>query len=182
LLTDGEVEDKDEVLNLILQNNSKFFIHSIGLGSSFDKDLIKGAGINGKGSYQYCSKLEDLNKTIITTLNKCMLSIYNYNITLMNKNLNVIKIFENPDKYLVQFSNLFFGFLVKGHIKEDENINIEIEYAEEGKKNVNKILLYFSSSKDSIIIFQSKKKLKSPKNMKLSLRTLHYFPKMMKEI
>jgi hypothetical protein len=151
LLTDGEVEDKDEVLNLILQNNSKFFIHSIGLGSSFDKDLIKGAGINGKGSYQYCSKLEDLNKTIITTLNKCMLSIYNYNITLMNKNLNVIKIFENPDKYLVQFSNLFFGFLVKGHIKEDENINIEIEYAEEGKKNVNKILLYFSSSKDSIV-------------------------------
>ena len=151
LLTDGEVEDKDEVLNLILQNNSKFFIHSIGLGSSFDKDLIKGAGINGKGSYQYCSKLEDLNKTIITTLNKCMLSIYNYNITLMNKNLNVIKIFENPDKYLVQFSNLFFGFLVKGHIKEDENINIEIEYAEEGKKNVNKIPLYFSSSKDSIV-------------------------------
>ena len=151
LLTDGEVEDKDEVLNLILQNNSKFFIHSIGLGSSFDKDLIKGAGINGKGSYQYCSKLEDLNKTIITTLNKCMLSIYNYNITLMNKNLNVIEIFENPDKYLWQFSNLFFGFLVKGHIKEDENINIEIEYAEEGKKNVNKIPFYFSSSKDSIV-------------------------------
>ena len=151
LLTDGEVEDKDEVLNLILQNNSKFFIHSIGLGSRFDKDLIKGAGINGKGSFQYCSNLDDLNKTIITTLNKCMLSIYNYNITLMNKNLNIIKTFENPYKYLVQFSNLFFGFLVKGQIEEDETINIELENSEEGKKNSNKISLLFSSSKDSIV-------------------------------
>ena len=151
LLTDGEVNDKDEVLNLILQNNSKFYIHSIGLGSSFDKDLIKGAGINGKGSYQYCSKLEDLNKTIIMTLNKCMLSIYNFNFTLMNKNLNIIKIFENSYKYLIQFSNLFFGFLVKGQIDKDEIINIEIENAEEGKKNMNKIPLFFSSSKDSIV-------------------------------
>ena len=151
LLTDGEVEDKDEVLNLILQNNSKFFIHSIGLGSSFDKDLIKGAGINGKGSYQYCSELKDLNKTIIMTLNQCMLSIYNYNITLMNKNLNVVKIFENSDKYLLQLSNLFFGFLVKGKIEENEIINFEFENAEEGKKNLNKISLFFSSSKDSIV-------------------------------
>ena len=151
LLTDGEVNDKDEVLNLILQNNSKFFIHSIGLGSSFDKDLIKGAGINGKGSFQYCSKLDDLNKTIITTLNKCMLSIYNYNIKLMNKNLNIVKTFENPYNYLVQFSNLFFGFLVKGQIKEDEIINIELENSEEGKKKSNKISLLFSSSKDRTV-------------------------------
>ena len=151
LLTDGEVNNKDEVLNLILQNNSKFFIHSIGLGSSFDKDLIKGAGINGKGSYQYCSELKDLNKTIIRTLNKCMLSIYSYNITLMNKNLNVVKIFENSDNYLLQFSNLFFGFLVKGKIEENEIINIEFENSEEEKKNSNKISLYFSSSKDSLV-------------------------------
>ena len=151
LLTDGEVFDKDEVLNLILQNNSKFYVHSIGLGSSFDKDLIKGVGINGKGSYQYCSKLEDLNKTIIMTLNRCMLSIYNFNFTLLNKNLNVIKIFENPDKSLIQFSNLFLGFLVKGQIDKDETINIEIENAEKGKKNINKIPLFFSSSKDSIV-------------------------------
>ena len=151
LLTDGEVFDKDEVLNLILQNNSKFYVHSIGLGSSFDKDLIKGVGINGKGSYQYCSKLEDLNKTIIMTLNKCMLSIYDFNFTLMNKNLNVIKIFENPDKCFIQFSNLIFGFLVKGQIDKDETINIEIENSEKGKKNMNKIPLFFSSSKDSIV-------------------------------
>jgi len=134
-----------------LQNNSKFYVHSIGLGSSFDKDLIKGVGINGKGSYQYCSKLEDLNKTIIMTLNKCMLSIYDFNFTLMNKNLNVIKIFENPDKCFIQFSNLIFGFLVKGQIDKDETINIEIENSEKGKKNMNKIPLFFSSSKDSIV-------------------------------
>ena len=41
LLTDGAVDNENEVLNLIEENNSKFTIFSIGIGEDFDEDLIK---------------------------------------------------------------------------------------------------------------------------------------------
>ena len=61
LLTDGEVNDKDGVLNLIENNNSKYRIFSIGIGNDFDEDLIKNAGIIGRGNYNFCP---DLNKLL----------------------------------------------------------------------------------------------------------------------
>ena len=148
LLTDGEVENKDDVLNLILQNNNQFIVHSIGLGKYFSKDLIKGVAINGKGSYHFCEKLEDLNKTIIETLNHCMLSIYSCKFELKNNNLNVIKTFENDNNHFFQFSKLSFSFLFKGQLKEDENI--EIEFENKTYEQLNKIDLKFYSSKDKI--------------------------------
>ena len=148
LLTDGEVENKDDVLNLILQNNSQFKVHSIGLGKYFSKELIKGVGINGKGSFHFCEQLKDLNKTIIETLNNCMLSIYSCNFLLKNNNLNVIKTFENDNKYYYQFSKLTFSFIVKGKINDDENI--EIEFENKSNEQLNKIDLKFYSSKDKI--------------------------------
>ena len=39
LLTDGEIRDKKETLELIERNNSK--VYSIGIGDSFDENLIK---------------------------------------------------------------------------------------------------------------------------------------------
>ena len=148
LLTDGEVENKDDVLNLILQNNSQFIVHSIGIGKYFSKELIKGVAINGKGSYHFCEKLEDLNKTIIETLNKCMLSIYYCKFVLKNNNLNVIKTFDKEDNYFFQFSKISFSFLFKGQLKDDENI--EIEFENKSYEQLNKIDLKFYSSKDKI--------------------------------
>ncbi len=148
LLTDGGVENKDDVLNLILQNNSQFKVHSIGLGKYFSKELIKGVGINGKGSFHFCEQLKDLNKTIIETLNNCILSIYSCNFLLKNNNLNVIKTFENDNKNYFQFSKLTFSFIVKGKISDDENI--EIEFENKLNEQLNKIDLKFYSSNDKI--------------------------------
>ena len=64
LLTDGEIDDKRETLELIEKNSSKFSIFSIGIGNSFDKDLIKNAGIIGKGGFNFCYNLEELNSII----------------------------------------------------------------------------------------------------------------------
>lgn len=41
LLTDGEIDNKSETLNIIYQNSSKYSIYSIGIGKYFDEDLIK---------------------------------------------------------------------------------------------------------------------------------------------
>ena len=65
LLTDGEIEDKKETLALIEKNNSKFKIYSIGIGNSFDEDLIKNSGIIGKGNYNFCKNLDNLNYIIV---------------------------------------------------------------------------------------------------------------------
>jgi len=51
LLTDGEVDDKNECFNLIKDNCDMFKVHSIGIGKDFDEELIKSCGIYGKGSF-----------------------------------------------------------------------------------------------------------------------------------
>ena len=41
LLTDGDVDDREQCFNLISANSGKFRIHSIGIGKDFDKVLIE---------------------------------------------------------------------------------------------------------------------------------------------
>ena len=41
LLTDGEIENKEKVLDLILLNRKNFIVHSLGIGYYFDKELIR---------------------------------------------------------------------------------------------------------------------------------------------
>ena len=72
LLTDGEIENKSQTLALIEKNSSEYCIYSIGIGNSFDKDLIKNSGILGKGGYNFCPNLESLNSIIINEINKCV--------------------------------------------------------------------------------------------------------------
>ena len=47
ILTDGEIDDKETTLNLIGSFSDKFTIHSLGIGSYYDKDLIKRINIMG---------------------------------------------------------------------------------------------------------------------------------------
>ena len=70
LLTDGYIKNKQETLELIERNNSNFSIYSIGIGVSFDKDLIENAGIIGKGNYNFCPNLDQLNKIIVSEIDK----------------------------------------------------------------------------------------------------------------
>ena len=65
LLTDGEINNKKETLKIIEQNCNEFFIYSIGIGNYFDEDLIKNAGILGKGNYNFCKNIEGLNEIIV---------------------------------------------------------------------------------------------------------------------
>ena len=70
LLTDGDTWDKEEALLLIEKNSSQFTVYSIGMGNNFDEDLIKNAGILGKGNYNFCKNLDDLNSIIASEINK----------------------------------------------------------------------------------------------------------------
>ena len=90
LLTDGEIEDKSLTLELIEKNNSIYSIYSIGIGNDFDEDLIKNAGIIGKGNYNFCRELDGLNSIISSEISKatsCFISDFTMKNSLENEKL-----------------------------------------------------------------------------------------------
>jgi hypothetical protein len=92
LLTDGEIGDKSKTLDLIDKNSSKYFIYSIGIGNYFDEDLIKNAGIIGKGGYNFCRDIEGINKIIVKEINRAISPFCsNINIKSSLDNENLVK-------------------------------------------------------------------------------------------
>ena len=92
LLTDGAIEDKNEALSIIEKNNDKYSIYSIGIGSGFDKDLIKNAGIIGKGNYNFCQNIDELNEIIASEVSNASspyISKFNLKLLLIKK-INII--------------------------------------------------------------------------------------------
>ena len=69
LLTDGKLFDKQKVLNLIGANSSKFAFNSIGI-CDCDRDLIERTALMGNGFSYYISNLNELNKIVISLLEK----------------------------------------------------------------------------------------------------------------
>ena len=72
LLTDGQVDNREECINLITTNSSKFRVHALGIGNDFDKILIERCGKIGKGSSSFVQNVEKINSVVIDTLNKCL--------------------------------------------------------------------------------------------------------------
>ena len=125
ILTDGEVNNREECLELISTNSEKFKIHAIGIGSSFDKKLIQNAGIQGKGSYHFVNNVSEVNSVIIQSLSKCL---RNY---LLNSKLSLDKIkpeyeFLPKNNFIYPDEILNYYFIIKGK-KEKENIQINFE-------------------------------------------------------
>jgi hypothetical protein len=152
ILTDGEVDNSEECLNLISNNNEQFKIHSIGIGDSFDEYLIKKAGVYGKGSFNFVTNINDINSVIIQNLNKCLKPY------LIDTNFNLIS-----DKVEYQF-------IPKYIIYQDEILNYS--FIQKGKKN-NKVEIEFTSTvnNESIkenFVFDDKKIINIPNGEILS--------------
>ena len=69
LLTDGEIVDKENTLNLIGSHSNEFIFNSIGIGYC-DKDLIERSALVGNGYSFFIDNLDNLNKIIISVLEK----------------------------------------------------------------------------------------------------------------
>ena len=67
LLTDGEIWDKEKVINLIGSKSDEFLFNSLGIGDC-DKDLIERTALMGKGISNYIKDLNDLNSAVISLL------------------------------------------------------------------------------------------------------------------
>jgi uncharacterized protein YegL len=135
LLTDGEVNDKDRTLQLIEEYSLIFRIYSIGIGNDFDENLIKNAGILGKGNYNFCKNLNNLNSIIASEINKCCTSFItdleiNCNLDKNNLINNVIpkSIREN------EIINLYY--ILKKEDNKDEKVKLKIRYKDNEQNKI----------------------------------------------
>ena len=158
LLTDGQVHDREQCINLITTNSNKFRIHAIGIGNDFDKILIERSGKLGKGSSSFVEEVEKINTAVIETLNKCLrpyLTEIKFNFqNYQNNKKNVIAECNPVDNFTYQNEIMNYSFIFDENNKIDidnlcEDIKIEIE----GKdpNNLIKENLSFSKNKNNVI-------------------------------
>ena len=131
ILTDGEVDNREECLGLINTHSDKFKVHAIGIGSSFDKKLIQNAGIQGRGTYHFVSNVSDVNSIIIESLSKCLRN-YVLNAKLSLNELKPEYEFIPKMNFIYPDEILNYYFILKG--KDHDKIQINFENT---KKNEN---------------------------------------------
>ena len=156
LLTDGEVDNREECINLITTNSNKFRIHAIGIGNYFDKILIERCGKLGKGSSSFVSDVNKINNVVIETLNKCLRPYltevkFNFQNYQNNKQNAVVECYpENNFTYQDEIMNYSFILDEKNKIDID-NLNEDIRIEIESKDPNNLIKENLSFSKNNII-------------------------------
>ena len=140
LLTDGAAYDKEKGLNLIEKNNSKFMLHSIGIGYDYDADLIKNAAILGKGNYNFCNDLNNLNYIIASEINKAT-SSYVSNIQIQS-NLDDKNKIKNILPNTLRDNSLINLCYVLDNTSDKIDLNIKYDDKENGKTFENNYELF----------------------------------------
>ena len=135
LLTDGQVHDREQCVNLITTNSNKFRIHALGIGNDFDKVLIERSGKLGKGSSSFVENVEKINSVVIDTLNKCLrpyLTEIQFNFQNYQNNCKNTLVKCNPvNNFTYQNEIMNYSFILDENNKINvdnlsEPINIEI--------------------------------------------------------
>ena len=134
LLTDGEAWDKEEGLNLIEQNSTKFILNTIGIGNDFDEDLIKNAAVLGKGNYNFCKDINNLNNVIASEINNATSSyVTNIQIKTNIDDKNIIG--KNILPNILRDNSIINLYYILD--KNIDKININIKYDD---KEINKTI------------------------------------------
>ena len=125
ILTDGQIFDRDQCIDLITANSDKFRINSLGIGDSFDKVFIERSGKLGKGSFLFVENVEEINTAVINTLNKCLRHYitdidYNFKNYKNNFNSNIISCNQEND-LAYQDEIINFSFI----LNEDNKIDLD---------------------------------------------------------
>ena len=134
LLTDGEAWDKEKGLNLIEQNSTKFILNTIGIGNDFDEDLIKNAAVLGKGNYNFCKDIYNLNNVIASEINNATSSyVTNIQIKTNIDDKNIIG--KNILPNILRDNSIINLYYILD--KNIDKININIKYDD---KEINKTI------------------------------------------
>ena len=140
LLTDGEIDNKMKTLDIIEEHNQEFFIYAIGIGAYFDKDLIKNAGTLGKGNYDFCTDIKDLNEIIVNEIKNASKSFY-FDFEF-NSNLDAKNLYKLNEKIPIIKENHIanINFIIENknnEIEDDKTIKLNIKYKIYNKEEKN---------------------------------------------
>ena len=134
LLTDGYIKNRENTLELIKENNYKYNIYAIGIGNNFDEYLIKTAGYYGKGSYNYCRDMNELNSIISREINNANNSwVSDFKIICNLDNENIIK--KTEINQMIKNDDIINCKYIIPRKKVDK-INIEISYILNEKEEI----------------------------------------------
>ena len=150
ILTDGDINVGDDVIDLIKLHNNEFRIHCIGIGNDVNKELIVKTSIAGNGTYHFISE-NLLDKKVFELLKECTKEYINdYKFILNNKTYEL----QPVNKTTYNKESLNYCFIQIGN--ENNDINIEFNW-----KNLNE---NFKKN----IEFNSEKIIKLPEGDELS--------------
>jgi hypothetical protein len=72
LLSDGEVDNTDEVLSSVSVHKNRYRIFTVGIGSEADAELIEGLAEISNGTSQFDSGHSDLSEIVINQLTNAL--------------------------------------------------------------------------------------------------------------
>ena len=122
LLTDGQVENSDNVVNLIRKNIKDFRVHSIGIGTGVSIKFIRAVGKTGKGSSHLANNLDILPSLVIKALNQALMTYYT-NIKLTLESENILEYPRKENISLLYQDEIFqYSFISKNKINENSYI------------------------------------------------------------
>ena len=75
LLTDGDVNNTQAIVNLILNNQNRATVSTFGIGSGASEELVKKVALAGRGMYEFASDAEDVAQKVVTMLEKVMIPV-----------------------------------------------------------------------------------------------------------
>ena len=150
MLTDGQINDRDECIKLISENSNKFRIHAFGIGNYFDKVLIERCGKLGKGSSVFVENVDEIIHSIMNELN---IGLRNYLIDIKHNFLdyqenikNAVIISKPINNFAYQDEIINFSFILdnKNKINIDKlSTPIKIEITGKNSKGViNEVILF----------------------------------------
>ena len=137
VLTDGDINVGEDIIELIKLHNNEFLIHFIGIGNEVNKKLIIEAGKSGNGTYYFIDdSLNELNNKVFEIINNCTKEYINNYKFILNKN-NKFEL--NPiNKTTYNKESLKYCFIQKGKEKI-ENLNIKFNYENLKEKSIKDI-------------------------------------------
>ena len=133
ILTDGYTENKEQVLNIIDKNKSKYQIYANGMGNDFDEDFIRTAGECGFGSYKFIKDIDNLSVVINEQLRKCMRYYYDkvkFHVNKYNSNEMIYDFYRN--EFILENQLVNYSFIIKG--KDKGNIEIKNSFDLDGNE------------------------------------------------
>ena len=175
LLTDGQIANTEECLELIEQNNNLFTLHAIGIGENFNQDFIRRAGYVGRGGYDFVknlSNIEDVLSNSATNLMRDYLS--NVFVILIDIGQEVTKkiVLKSEDSHFIRQDEIFtMIFTVKEKMNEEAlEIFFNYNYTNEKEdKNNDKKKFHF-------INYDFKGNSKNQENLEVSnTNVLNYY-------